>query len=228
MTPDPSIRLSPEDALAGAVDYTPGVLAVYDWWVLGFVCSAVWRCPRSHMLRLYDRNVGARHLDLGPGTGFFLDRCRYPTPTPRLALVDLNDVVLHTAARRLVRYRPALYRGDVLQLLDFGEQQFDSVGMNFLLHCLPGDLAYKATVFDNARRYVRQGGRIFGSTVLTHGLSHGKLAWKALESLNKERVMSNQSDSLDQLDAELATRFNDYLIRVCGSVALFEATVRRQ
>lgn len=213
-----------EEVHAGAADYNRRVLAAYDLWVLGLVCSFVWRCPKKTMLRLYDRNIGARHLDLGPGTGFFLDRCWYPTEKPELTLVDLNNDVLRKNGGRLDRYHPTLLRRDVLQPLDLGDAQFDSVGMNFLLHCLPGSVAHKATVFDHVLPYLRPGGRIFGSTVLAHGVSHGKLAPKALESLNDDNVMNNRTDSLDQLDAELVARFTDYRIRVHGSVALFEAT----
>jgi SAM-dependent methyltransferase len=226
MSREPPVRVpTQEEALAGAAHYSPLLLTAYDPWVLGFVCWAVWRCPRRNMLRLYNRNVGERHLDLGPGTGFFLQRSWYSTSTPQLTLVDLNDNVLRKAAKRLSKYRPALYRRDVLQPLNLGTARFDSVGMNFLLHCLPGGIPHKATVFDHARHYVEPGGRIFGSTVLAHGVWHGKFAPRALELLNKDGVMSNENDSLDQLDAELATRFRNYRVTPCGSVALFEATV---
>lgn len=227
MPVDSSVRSleAQDDVVAGAAGYNQWVLATYDLWVLGFVCSVLWRCPKENMLRLYDRNVGRRHLDLGPGTGYFLDHCWFPTRTPRLALVDLNEDVLRKTAARIARYRPALHRRDVLQPLDLGHSRFDSVGMNFLLHCLPGDMATKAVVFDHARPYVQPGGRIFGSTVLAHGVRHGKLAPKALESLNEDEVMNNAEDSLDGLDAELAARFTDYQIRTYGSAALFEVTV---
>jgi hypothetical protein len=216
---------APDQVMAGAAVYSRRILAAYDLWVLGFVCSAVWRCPRRYMLRLYDRNVGRRHLDLGPGTGFFLDRCSFPTAAPHLVLVDLNEEVLRKTGGRLARYRPALYRRDALQPLDLGEARFDSVGMNFLLHCMPGGIRHKATAFDNVLPYVDRGGRIFGSTVLAHGVSHGKLAPKALESLNADGVMSNKDDSLADLDAALAARFERYQLRVRGSVAMFEVSV---
>ena len=57
--------------------YTPARLALYDLFILGVSCSLVWRCPRRHFLDLYDRHVGSPHLDVGVGTGFFLDRCRF-------------------------------------------------------------------------------------------------------------------------------------------------------
>ncbi|MGW5055325.1 class I SAM-dependent methyltransferase [Actinokineospora sp. NPDC004072] len=201
--------------------YTRTVLAWYDLFVLGAVCPVVWRCHRGEMLACYDRNVGPRHLDLGPGTGYFLDRCRFPA-APRLVLVDNSETVLATAARRVARHRPLALRRDVLGPLDLGSAQFDSVGMNFLLHCLPGGMAAKAAVFDRVLPHLAPGARIFGSTVLAHGVEHGPLAGRALASLNGDGTMDNLDDSLDELDAELASRFDRYHLAVRGSVCLFE------
>lgn len=58
----------------GAHAYSRALLACYDTVVLGVVCRLVWRAPRMHVRELYERNVTARHLELGPGTGYFL-RC---------------------------------------------------------------------------------------------------------------------------------------------------------
>ena len=58
-------------------------------------------------------------------------------PEPRLALLDLNPTCLKVAARRLARYRPETYRGDVLRPLSIDGPGFNSVGISALLHCLP-------------------------------------------------------------------------------------------
>src|SRR3569833_2831257 len=90
---------------AGQAVYNRFVLSVYDLVVLQLSSRFVWRCPKSAMLANYQRNVGARHLDLGVGTGYFLDNVVFPTPQPTITLADLNPVVLETAARRISRYR---------------------------------------------------------------------------------------------------------------------------
>src|SRR5215207_6158968 len=76
----------PSDVVAGQAIYNRATLAVYDVGVLGLSCRLLWRCPKAEMLAGYDRNVGARHLDLGVGTAYFLDRCRFPDPRPRVTL----------------------------------------------------------------------------------------------------------------------------------------------
>ena len=83
--------------------YTPTRLALYDVFILGLSCSLVWRCPRRHFLDLYDRHVGSPHLDIGVGTGYFLDRCRFPIERPQITLLDPSDACLTKAASRLER-----------------------------------------------------------------------------------------------------------------------------
>src|SRR5262249_56455300 len=101
-------------------------------------CCAAWggRPPR-HILALYDRAASANHLDAGVGTGYFLDRCRFPSPRPRLALLDLNPNPLQVAARRLARYRPEVYRANVLEPITIGTPPFGSVRMSCVPHCQP-------------------------------------------------------------------------------------------
>lgn len=215
---DPPTR---EETLAGAAVYTPQWLAEYDDAVLGDICRRVWGCDRSLMLDWYNQNIGARHVDLGPGTGYFLDKCRHRSPRTRITLVDLNPSVLAEAAGRLRRFKPVTFERDVLAPLDLGDERFDSAGLNFLLHCLPGGMAYKARVLDHVRAYVVPGGWIFGSTVLADGVPHNPLASRLLDTLNEKGTFSNRNDSLDGLRTELAARFADYQLVVHGSVALF-------
>ncbi|MFE7430602.1 class I SAM-dependent methyltransferase [Streptomyces sp. NPDC057545] len=224
MTGDQPPGPTQERVEAGVHSYSRKMLAVYDLWILGAVCPAVWHCSRKQMRAHYDRNIGARHLDLGPGTGYFLRTCQYPVANPEVTLVDLNTDVLRTASARLSSHRPRWFRRDVLQPLNLGDLRFTSVGMNLLLHCLPGGMPHKSAVFDHVLPYLEPGGRVFGSTVLAHGVHHGRLAPKALEALNRDNDMDNAEDSLDQLTTELAKRFTEHRVTVQGSVALFEGT----
>lgn len=217
------IEPTPEETLAGTAVYTSEWLAEYDAVVLESVCRRVWRCDPSVMLEWYERNLGPRHVDLGPGTGYFLDNCQNTSPQRRIALVDLNPEVLVEAATRLRRLRPATFQRDVLFPFELDDERFHSAGLNFLLHCLPGEMARKARVLDHARAHVVPGGRIFGSTVLMDGVRHSKEARRLLDTLNDKGVLSNRGDSLEGLQAELASRFADHRLLVHGSVALFEA-----
>src|SRR5262245_46844116 len=126
--------------------YTPARLALYDAAILGLSCRLIWHCPKRRFLDLYNHHVGARHLDVGVGTGYFLDRCRFPVERPAITLLDLSEACLAKAARRIGRYSPEVRRANVLEPLDLGEARFDSVGVNGVLHCLPAAMDEKAGV----------------------------------------------------------------------------------
>lgn len=215
---------SADEVKRGAAVYSRATLTWYDFAVLGLACRFVWRAPRTRTQILYDRHVSADHVELGPGTGYFLRRSPRADSLNRLALVDLNDQVLTFASRQLASFRPETYRRDVLRRLDLGGARFGSAGLNFLLHCIPGTLAEKAVVFDRLADVVEPGGCIFGSTVLGPTARHTFAARRLLTRLNKAGVMHNLDDTAEDLDAALAARFPTYRLTTHGSVAFFEAT----
>ena len=203
--------------------YTPGRLALYDLFILGFSCRFVWRCPKRHFLALYDRYASARHLDVGVGTGYFLDRSSFPAEQPQLTLLDLSEACLNKASKRLARYSPRVVRANVLEPLDLGSARFRSVGLNGLLHCLPA-LETKATVFQHLKPFVDENeGVVFGSTILGRGVKHGRLARKALRLYNREGIFTNLEDDLAGLERALAAEFSEHHVETRGSFALFVA-----
>jgi hypothetical protein len=222
-TESPHPLRSDEDVAKGAAVYTPFTLALFDFFVVGFSSSFAWRCSRRKILDLYDQHISDRHLDIGVGTGYYLDRCRFPSATPTLALLDLNPHSLATTAKRLRRYAPSCHAGNVLQPIDIGISGFDSIGLNYLLHCLPGNLQSKGIVFDHVRPLLRDGGVVFGSTILGNVAQQNFLARKLMKSYNAKRIFSNASDRPEDLEAGLQAHFAEYRIRVEGCVALFSA-----
>jgi Methyltransferase domain len=94
-------------------------------------------------------------LDVGVGTGYFLDHCRFPSHTPRVALMDLNRNSLDFASRRLTRYKPETYIRNVLEPVSIDAAKFDSVGINYLLHCLPGTIESKWAALDHLKTLIR-------------------------------------------------------------------------
>lgn len=207
---------------AGQAVYTPLTLTAYDWFVLGFSNRFLWRCPTSKLVELYDSNVSAIHLDIGVGTGYFLDRAHWPSSAPHITLVDLNPHSLRAASRRIARYRPATVVADVLKPLPL-KGQFTSAGLCYLLHCLPGNIRSKAVVFDHLRPLLAPGANIFGATILQGDAPRSPPAQALMDYYNRRGIFSNNADTVDDLDAELRMRFSGVRIVRCGAVALFEA-----
>ncbi|HET8659701.1 MAG TPA: methyltransferase domain-containing protein, partial [Micromonosporaceae bacterium] len=135
MTGDPPVdRL---DAGPGQAVYSRRILAIYDTGIIRIAQPMAWRCPSSRIQALYDTYASADHLDVGIGTGYFLNRCRFPAPAPRITLLDMNPNCLAVAARRLARYQVDTHQANVLEPIALPAHSFGSVGLNCLLHCLP-------------------------------------------------------------------------------------------
>lgn len=215
------MAVTPEKVEAGQAFYTRRTLAVYDFLVLGVSNRFIWKCPTKTLLDQYNRYVTTNHLDVGVGTGDFLDRCRFPSPTPRVALMDLNHETLTFASRRLARYHPEAYQRNVLEPIPFDGRAFDSVGLNYLLHCVPGPIESKAVIFDHLKPLANAGGVLFGSTLLQRGVQRNWLARRLMEAYNKRGIFSNQQDDFEGLKRALTKRLKDVSVEVTGCAAIF-------
>lgn len=214
------------DPRPGAAVYNKGVLSLYDPVVLGFSNTCLWRCPTRELLRVYDAHVSDRHLDVGVGSGYFLDRCRFPVAHPTLALLDFSEGSLRFTEHRVRRYAPVSYRADILQPLDpalIDLAPFRSIGLNYVLHCLPGSLHDKARVFGHLRGLLAPDGVLFGSTILGRPAPRGLLARRVMALYNRRGIFSNDHDTLEALEQGLAAHFDQHEVHVRGSVALFVA-----
>ena len=214
-----------EQVLAGQAVYTKQALKAYDFAVLGVSNRFLWKCPTRRLVEHYNHHVSANHLDVGVGTGYFLDNCRFPSPTPRVALMDLNPNTLDFASRRIARYQPETYRRSVLEPIQFDAPGFDSVGINYLLHCLPGTIELKAVAFDHLKALMNPKAVFFGSTLLQGGVPRNWLAKRLMDVYNEKGIFSNRWDHLDGLTQELKRRFNDVSVEVVGCAALFRGRV---
>src|SRR3546814_783703 len=127
----PAVGVAGSEGLPGQAVYTAATVKLYDAMVLGFSNRLLWGCPTAELVALYDANVSANHLDAGVATGYFLDRCRFPSPSPRLCLLDLNALCLATAAARVARYRPQTLQASVLAPVEAPAEPFDSLGLTY-------------------------------------------------------------------------------------------------
>lgn len=219
------MNITPAQVTAGQAAFTRLTLPLYDFFTLALVCRFAWRCPNSTVLAFYQHHLSANHLEVGVGTGYFLDHCRFPVAQPRLALLDLNPHCLTHTAKRVARYRPEIHRASVLEPVVLNTAKFDSVALNYVLHCLPGSLPGKGIAFGHLKALLNPGGKLFGATVLQHGVSHNVAANMALAQLNARQVFCNRQDTLAGLREALHQHLRDVQIEVHGSVALFVGTI---
>lgn len=219
------MNFSSEQVTAGQAVYTKGVLGSYDLLVLGFSNRLLWKCPTERLLQHYNQHVTANHLDVGVGTGYFLDHCRFPSQAPRIAMLDLNQNALDFASRRIARYKPETYLCNVLEAICLDVPKYDSAGINYLLHCLPGAIESKAVALDHLKALMNRDAVLFGSTLLQGGVPRNWCARRLMDIYNRKGIFSNRSDTLDGLQRALCERFRDVTVETVGCAALFAGRV---
>ncbi|MEH2258605.1 class I SAM-dependent methyltransferase [Nostoc sp.] len=209
------------DATSGAAVYNKSLLMIYDFFVLGLSNTFFWKCPTKLILSFYNQHVSAKHLDVGVGSGYFLDNCQFSNPNPIITLVDLNPNALEYTAQRIHRYKPTILLANIFQPLP-SALTFDSIGINYLLHCLPGhSILDKAVVFRNLKTLLNDGGVIFGTTILGKGVLHNLFARQLMRTYNAKGIFGNTNDTRKDLETILKENFRTYDIRIVGCVAFF-------
>lgn len=217
--------VSKEQVEAGQAVYTRRTLAIYDFVVHGVSNRFLWKCPTDKLVEHYNTHVSSNHLDVGVGTGYFLDRCRFPSQAPRVALMDLNASTLDFASHRIARYRPETYCRNVLEPIALPGEKFDSVGINYLLHCIPGSIGSKAVAFDYLKALMNPGAVLFGSTLLQGGVPRNWPAKRLMDAYNRKGIFANRQDDLEGLKQALSQRFSDVSVEVAGCAAIFSGRV---
>src|SRR4051794_33941776 len=211
-----------DPAYAGQREYTPLFLRIYDPVVLGFFTPVVWRCPTTRLVEEYRRHLSERHLDVGPGTGYFLDRAGLPDGS-RITLLDPNLNVLGHASRRLRRLDIATVEADVCKPLPV-HGPFDSAALNGVLHCLPGPLARKGAAVANVAAVLTPTGVLFGASILGLSGRHTWLSRTILKVNNRRGTFDNLRDTEEGLAEILEASFERVELETVGTMAIFAAT----
>ncbi len=217
-------RSAPDAAAIAAAHavYTPFMLSFYDRLVHGFSNRIAWRCPTERILDLYRNNLSSRHIEAGVGTGFFIDRAN-PGAFDQLTLLDINRHCLARSARRLARYQPLLCEASLLAPIAIDLDPVHSIGLTYVLHCLPGPMPTKLKAVDHLRALISEHAVLFGATILGRGMEPNAAARSLLRLYNAKGVFNNLDDDLAALTQGLKRRFDSVEIETSGCVALFRA-----
>lgn len=215
-----------DPAYRGQADYSRPLLNLYDPLVLGPIARFVWRCPSTRLVERYRQRIRRPHLDVGPGTGYFLDRSGLPDGSS-VTILDPNPNVLRHASRRLRRLDVTAVQADVLKPLPV-VGPFESVALHLILHCLPGPLSRKAEAVANVAAVLAPTGVLFGASVLGRSGPHSWLARRVLTAFNARGAFDNLDDTEDGLRYILSAAFERVELETVGSIAIFAATNPRR
>ena len=206
----------------GQSGYNRFMLAIYDPWVLGFMAPVVWKAPIHPGVERYRKHMGRRHLDVGPGTGYFIEKAA-PARGAEITLLDPNPKVLARSSRRLAALHPTTVEADVMKPLPL-EGRFDSAALSFVLHCLRGPQERKAVAIRNIADVLEPEGVLFGGTVLGTTAEHSRAARGVLMAFNRQGAFDNLGDTAEGLREILEASFRTVDVEVTRSIALFTAT----
>jgi SAM-dependent methyltransferase len=214
---------NPVEIRKGAAFYNARGLFIYNLYVLRFNNRFLWRCPRRRLLRHYNEHIRCDHLDVGPGTGWYLQHVEFPCQKPRVTLLDLSPDSLATASRRLRKLSPVSVNSDIFSPIPTDEK-YSSIAANYVFHCIPGDWQTKSVAIRHIAAVLARDGVFFGSTILGKGVRHNWLGRRTMARFNASGTFHNDTDDLAGLQKVLDTYFEKYTTTMVGKVALFSAT----
>lgn len=206
----------------GARYYGALTLPLYDAAVLNVAVPRAWGVPLEVGRDMYRRLVGARHLDIGVATGYFLRAALEERDAASVTLMDLNENATRYAAGKLERFDVTEAVGDALEPFPV-DGPFDSVAMFHLLHCMPGTVAEKAVAFDHAIAVMAPGAVCFGASVTPAGRRLNPFGRLVLNASNRTGALNNAQDSHEALRREIEARFAEARVELRGAMTLWEA-----
>ncbi|KAF9774942.1 hypothetical protein IL306_006990, partial [Fusarium sp. DS 682] len=225
---------------AGPAGYTPFALSIYDLYVLRFSARAFWDCSTKKDLRpLFSDNFSKRHVDIGVGTGYFLEKAMHDThrepKDQHITLVDFSEHPLAAARKRVLSQYPEVdarcVQADAGKPLpdSLQNERFDSASLFLILHCMPGPTTSKAKAINNAKSILTNDGVLVGCTLLgkqwektDHGYTvkherpRGLLCSMALRLYNDRGIFDNWQEDPNVFTQVLEDEFEHVETRLLG------------
>ena len=210
-----------DPAYRGQADYNGLLLRLYDPLVLGPIVRYAWRFSTAQGVEMYRQHIRPNHLDVGPGTGYFLEHAGLPAGS-KVTILDPNRNVLRHVTRRLRNLEVTAVEADVLKPLPVSGP-FDSAAMAAVLHCLPGPLERKAAAFANVASVLAPDATFFGASVLGRSARHTRLGRAMLTAFNRRGAFDNLDDTEEGIAEILRRAFREVSTETVGGIAFFTA-----
>jgi len=192
-------------------------LKLYDYLVNDINCSYAWRCHKSNIFENYKNNIKTNHLEIGPGTGYFL---KNNYNIKKLYLMDINDDTLNFSKSNLSEN----YQVETINHNIFKDKleikDLESIGLNYVLHCVPGRLEDN---IDNLINNLETNNKVnfFGATVVSDKILQNRLSTIELFFLNKYNIFNNEMDISKNLIDYLKYNQIKFHEKIVGNVLIF-------
>ena len=190
----------------------------YDYFVNNINCKYVWKCDQRYIKKLYANNITNKHLEIGPGTGYFIKKYQFNN----LHLVDINQDILNNSKKNLTNncQNIKIHNQNIFENNNKINEDITSIGMSYVLHCVPNNLDRS---IDKLVENVQTDNQItiFGSTVIPN--KKDLMAMTEIYTLNTLGIFNNINHNKEQLDY-IIDKYNGNIKHV-GNVLLFNFTL---
>lgn len=207
----------------GSTVYSKSSLRIYDFLVHFFSNRFIWRCPARHIIDHYSANLTSNHLEIGIGSGKLFKKSAADAEFDRLVIADVNPECLEFATSSLQEWNPETWKVNLINPAEEFERvgQFTSIGLNYVLHCLPATMSEKLAICDRLiDKCLCDGGVLFGSTLFPNQNSRW-LSKRLMGFYNRKGVFTNEADSSESFKEWCADRGRDYSFFAIGCVGFF-------
>ena len=198
-------------------------LFAYDYLVNDINCNFVWKCNQHKIIEHYDSNVTNNHVEIGPGTGFFLQNRQYNT----LQLIDINKDILVNANENLKENSEKIqtYCHNIFSSSSLHINPSRSIGLTYVLHCVPGKI--ENNLNDLIQNIQFNNYTLFGASVVNDSKETNMFAETELLWLNRLGIFNNENDTYSGLREYLEASGLEYNLRLEGYVAIFDIKVKK-
>ena len=202
------------------------VVFLYDAVIVNFISKYVWDCDPAVHVERYRKFINNKsdhphtHLDIGPGSGYYLSESQKTINTIfdlDLHLIDINEETLSSTKQKFPNSKTTIH--DVfMKPFPYG-CTFNTIALNHVLHCVPGD---QEEIIDqmlcNLKSNMDEDTVLFGSTVagLVPTERHSMSAIALITILQELGIFHNQIDE-DGMRDVLAKHFKKVNIACYGS-----------
>lgn len=201
--------------------FNPWLLQLYDLTLYNFISPVLWGCSKETLIKRYDSYCRDKHLEVGVGTGYLLYNCQ--APIHQLGLMDLSAACLNKTRRRLKHLSPDVWRRNILEPIEGVEEKFQSLSINYVMHCIPGSYTEKGIAFKHLKQFMTDDGILFGASIVKTDQS-SVLAAGFMALLNKLGVFNNTQETAEDLEDALRRHFRFVKVEPRSASALFIAT----
>ena len=190
----------------------------YDYFVNNINCKYIWKCDQRYIKKLYAHNITNKHVEIGPGTGYFIKKYQFRN----LHLIDINQDILNNSKKNLTNncQNIKIHNKNIFEINNKINEDISSVGLSYVLHCIPNNLDIS---LDNLVENISTNNQItiFGSIVIPN--KKDIVAMTEIYTLNTVGIFNNINHNKQQLEY-IIDKYNGNIKHV-GNVLLFNFTL---